>query len=396
MTQKQEQVINELEQLIQDNIRNIKSPSLLFGKSGILLYLLYRYKSTKKEVLFDLMCEGIGDIIEYINDETNETTDTFSNGYTGFAWVLSKIKTELGMDELEEILSDFDALAITAIQSYTVNENFDYLHGGFGILLYLIDRNIISQSLTEVEAFVHAFEKALIKDENGARLQSPDYILSTEEVSKFNINLGMAHGSSAYIAILSKLSIHPYFSLKLMNTINDLKKYLLFCKLEKHDSYLYPSAISEEVTKPSRLSWCYGDLSAVIAFDWLNKTIDYSSDSSTEINAILDFSAERKTSEQTGYLPDPCLCHGAAGNALIFKSIAEKYGNQNGIEASLFWKEKIYDFCKEHKPLKFIIEDGGRYEENYSLLEGSTGVIMAVLTLEGRIEDSWKDVLLLS
>lgn len=386
-------ITNRLEDKLMQNYSQMKDLGLFFGKSGFLLYLLYKYKETNDAELIETIENEVSGIVEEVNSGTSNLAHTFSNGYIGFAWILNKIKEELEWEELENILNEFDSLAIRCLETDGKNSNFDFMHGGLGTLFYLISRKKVQENKDAINNFLSSFNDALKKDDEGYRLQVPFYLASEEEKKLPFFNLGMAHGNPSYIAILSLLYKNGMADEFIRDMIDGLIKYLFSCKIYSPTTYLFPGAKLGNEYKPSRLSWCYGDLGVAIS---LHTAQHIGGNNYTgAINEILDFNAQRKSQEQTGHIHDACFCHGFSGNAFIFNRLGHYYKNQNANDAALYWKEKLEHYCRSNEEYLFTDNIEGIAVPNYSLLEGSIGVAMSLNTLNNKFNDSWSDLFFL-
>jgi hypothetical protein len=65
------------------------------------------------------------------------------------------------------------------------------------------------------------------------------------------------------------------------------------------------------------------------------------------------------------------------------------YGNKNALLSSEFWKDKTLTYCQNKDGIKFKFDNSSEFKLNNSLLDGSTGVLFTLKTMNETIDDSW-------
>ena len=204
---------------------------------------------------------------------------------------------------------------------------------------------------------------------------------------------------SSIVVILSKMfTLYPH-GVDVMNMLLNTLKYIFQQQLHQPTVSYFPSYSleSEEGSRASRLGWCYGDLGIAQAILQAAKTLR-SIDYENEALKILLYNCNRRDLKENHVL-DAGLCHGASGISHIFNRLYVNTKMEEFKEASVYWMEKTVEMAQFGDGLAgFKTWQGGKkeWENQYSLLEGITGIGLSILSLLNPDLMQWDECLLLS
>lgn len=149
---------------------------------------------------------------------------------------------------------------------------------------------------------------------------------------------------------------------------------------------------------PDRLAWCVGDLGTAVVL-WRAGLAARRRDWVSQAHRIA-----RRAARQRGdaaAVVDAMLCHGAAGNAHLFGHLFQWSGDAAFARAARHWYRcacDAFDPERTASGFRFYIarRPGGRpdWVEDYGLLNGTTGVALALHAGLTPSEPSWDRVLL--
>jgi lantibiotic modifying enzyme len=177
-------------------------------------------------------------------------------------------------------------------------------------------------------------------------------------------------------------------------------EYLLGQTLDttKYMCYFPAWAAEQEPSHYSRLGWCYGDLGTGVVL-WLTARRTNNEKWREKALEILLHSTQRREPANTGVV-DAGLCHGTAGIAHIYNRMYHYTGQDVFREAALYWFDRTLEmasFDDGYAGYKALHGErrGGRVKEA-GLLEGITGIGLALISAVSTVEPKWDQCLLLS
>ncbi|MCD0472674.1 lanthionine synthetase C family protein [Flavobacterium sp. JAS] len=379
-----------------DNIsksRNSNHLGLLSGLTGILLVLLDCY-------IIDPRLIGKHKIREYLNRtfdiiENSETLMTsYCDGLAGYGCFLIKLKksefftSDKKEDfevliQIDELLSETDEILENQIDVFMSYDERDILHGLIGLGIYFLERD----NYNLVDKIVDYLK------ENSFTIEDQIFWKKYEKYKIFTtvIDMGTAHGNASVLYFLSKVFSKNPTSQKVEKLIKgNLNFYLQ--NTQRLDEIIYsyfPSMIRAEdfenktyTAINTRLAWCYGDLGVFNTILIIAVLIDDKEIIKDVVNKLENV-AKRKLETQTG-VSDAGFCHGASGNSIIFKNIYNLTGKNIFLNASKYWIEETLKY--KFKDINQIPKIGYSFpivdteEQNFSLLEGLSGVLFSYLS----------------
>ncbi len=384
----------EIHNIIADR-KNNSHYGLLGGSLGEVLFLFYFGELIRKENVAVIATQRLEDTIKTINSSKN-VLFSFGNGISGLLWVMYHLNKCSYLTFDINNFNKYDRLIKETMNDKLTIGLYDYLHESLGMYLMFLSRN---DNDPEILDFVCKMDTIKINCDLNMGIGWEYYLRSADRMV---INLGMSHGLSSIIAILSKGYKVNSNSLTKELIIESIKC-LLSAKSSTQNNSIFPNHVFKNAkpisnkSSESRLAWCYGDLGISVALWHASQALGRKDWEQEAIDTILHASKRRGLVENG--VVDAGLCHGTAGIAHIFNRMYGYTGLEELKEASNYW------FAETLKMARF--EDGlagfkawqgnerGR-ENEPGLLEGIAGIGLARISAVSDIEPAWDECLLLS
>ena len=376
--------------LLKSKINNI---SFLLGLSGINIALYYQYKNNEQIII-----KNIGKVISEINK--GFSIHTYCSGISGFAWSLKHLIYKGFFDEKDcEILNQINPFIYKKMLNDLENKNFDFLHGAIGVGLYFISDLNNKSSLAHVSELVDKIEDLSIKDGKGI-LKWESLVIGSNNNLKLVYNLSLSHGMASIIAFLAKTYQKGINKTKSKKILVSAINYLLKNKndISKYNCY-FPSWIcNTDENRQSRLAWCYGDLGISVALYNAAKVLNDTSLEEFALKVLHHSSCRRDLPKE--FVIDAGLCHGTAGIAHIFYRMYWNTKDKAFYETANFWFEKTLEMSNFSNGLAgykaYRSKENGSWQKEYGILEGISGISLALHSWVTQTEPTWDECLLLS
>ena len=362
---------------------------LLNGNSGTALFLFYldlfyddnRYEETAEALLCNAM--------EQINDGFDQFT--FSIGIPGILWTLTHLNNE-GFIEADVDFTEILPILENQMLLYAENNDFDYLHGAMGFCLYLLshpaDLSPVFRKLSQL------LEEKGIQEKNCIRWQQE---IRRDPFQKV-YGISLSHGLSSTLVLLSKIFQKDAGNMQVKTMLQKASAYLLSQRNDPSKNLLsvYPVfGEPEEHMRESRLSWCYGDLGIAVAL-YETGTVLHDQQLREEALGILLHACNRRELEKNGVV-DAGLCHGTAGIAHIFNRFFQRTQHPAFKEAARYWFEKTLEMATFTDGLAgFRSRSDNTWVNDTGMLEGISGIGLALISAVSAVEPKWDAALLLS
>jgi lantibiotic modifying enzyme len=373
-----------------------ENPSgLLGGYTGCALFYAYYYNLTGKKKHLKKVHTLLLKSIQALSEE--ELIASHCNGVSGIVWCIQHLINAgfASEDGMEDVFGEVDTLLGSIMEQQIQENRYDFLHEGLGIALYFLEKKEFSPYLNTLAG---QLEVAAYQDEKGVRWR--DFISQSRagdpELPAFN--LGLAHGTPAIISILGMIHKKGGNSPLLKESVN----WLLSTRNKPEEGVisLFPvlvNAQNEAMTgKQSRLGWCYGDLS--IAMTLLNAGIWLQNDQyKEEAHRIFTYTLQHRNNNN-GSVHDACLCHGSAGIAHIYRRAYLTLKDPRLLLGAEHWLQQTLQMKTwKDGPAGFKFLTDSKYENNYGILEGITGIGLSLIAaLDPATTPAWDRCLLLS
>jgi hypothetical protein len=371
---------------------------LLSGAVGCSLFQFIFYELSGNLQNYKRGIAIIEDVFKEIEHEKNPI-NTFCSGLAGVGWFVEyAVEHEWIKDNTNEILDDLDKFLSHFLKIHLIQNNWDFLHGGIGLGIYFLRRNLKNDGQTnEIEYILNFLETTCTKIEK-------DKIgwlsLINYETKEKGYNISLSHGMSSVVIFLTKVYSQHLFKNRVLKLLNGAVNFILDQEMDINQYGSFFPSYSIECSKKlykSRMAWCYGDLGIAMSLyqagiaiqreDWIQKAIK-----------ILLYAAENRKKLQNEFIVDAGLCHGTAGIGHIFYRMLWNTHLLEFKEAADYWFNETLKMAKFKDSLagykSFQGKDG--WVNSYGLLEGISGIGLALLTYTYNLEPTWDECLLLS
>lgn len=379
------------------SILNNQPYGLFSGTSGIILYYCNLFINTNDKNYLN----KVESLLEIVYDKiySDSTLDySYCTGLSGLGCLIDYIDRNklinFHIDELHEV---DDVLTNILVNNFN-RMNLDFLHGHIGIVFYLLKR---SEKKSEIRKTLQLFINALynlIEWNNKTEIKWRFYDNIT---SKVDYNISLSHGMSAIVMLLLKMKTNKIECENLDSLINYSMNYILSQQINANEygSYFsYLAMESELVIRKSRLAWCYGDLGIAITL-WNAGVIMNNIDWTNKSQEILLFSALNRRELSQNMVFDAGLCHGTSGIALIFYRMFLNTKIAEFKNATEYWIDQTFKMAKFRNGLagyKTYNLKSNSWINDYSFLEGITGIGLLLNSFQNQTEPTWDEFLLLS
>lgn len=385
--------IFKIEKILSHANVNAVSPFLFGSLGGMTLFYLYLARAKGSDSLND---KGVN-LLELCLAKTKTlgSNGSICSGIAGITWLID-ICTQEGFieEEVSDIFPTSDIeLAQWVTQCFELG-NFDFLHGGTGTFIYLLNRSkrtgIIHKAL--IQATKTIIEKAVHLEKNYAYIDY--YSCSEKKQYPGKVNMGVSHGMISVIYALEIALSLGICKDQVTDLLDKMCNLVQFATEQSFEHYYFPyefDALTKDVHSRSRIGWCYGDLGSATVllpvaqrmgrihlFDQMKKII---------LNVCnIPFEAQG--------IRDEGLCHGLIGNALMLKHISSFLASPDINQLSDFYVSRFIANSNSENHLRSFVSGQG-YQENLTLLEGVSGIGLGLLSIITNSESKWKEILLL-
>ena len=368
---------------------------LFNGQWGMLLFEAYYLHYNPKCSMQKFFDEHLDFCLTSLSD--GYRAYSYSNGLCGMLLALEHLqKKEFIEIEMSEAIDVYDNLFKQILDQELQNPNYDFLHGAIGLGFYFLHRNN-ALSISCIENIInHLWADVIINGEQYAWKT----ILNLSGIKAFNICL--SHGMSSIAIFLARVYEKNILEEHTLKLLNGCIRFILAQEID-HKKYgsFFPS-ITIEYEQPdilkSRMGWCYGDLDIALSL-WQCGKILHDDGLKMKSLEILRFSTQRKQLEENSVW-DACLCHGTSGIAQIFLRMYYETGISSFLDANKFWINetlRMATYTNNGTGFKALEMKQSKldYFDNYSFLEGISGIGLSLMASNSDIHFSDWDAFLL-
>ncbi|GAB4034271.1 lanthionine synthetase C family protein [Spirosoma gilvum] len=376
-----------LSQPLTDNV------SLLSGQMGYAVleaYVQRFYGLPTSEQTWERVEAGLDAI------QAGELIHSFAGGIAGVAWGFLHLTNQglLSVDEIDpqDILAGLDEPLFEVSMDFLRAGDFDYLHGGLSACLYYLERSPTPALAHYIDQLVQQLSDMAVRYPNG----DITWAYQDDNLPSALYNLGLSHGTSSIIAILSLLYERGYARPRCAELILGSLQWVWNQRNHKGISVFSNFAGPEHLNSESRLAWCYGDLGIANTL-WMAGSILRLPIWQTRAYEVMLKASLRRTPIET-MIKDAVICHGSAGSAYQFRKFAKRTQHPQLTQAAEFWLQELVTYILPEDQddifLRYATE-AGQYVSERGLLDGTAGVGLVLLGELGA-PTTWDRFLLLS
>lgn len=368
--------------------------SLLSGFAGLLIFQYYYIKFCEENeiiVEYNLFEQNIDKIVQVLNKEIKSYS--LCSGVSGTAYAINFLANRGIIDMENSFFDELDELLFEYGIHKLLNNEWDYLHGGLGILTYFIERNNNLSTL-----FMEESAKIMI---NNSLIFSKGIAWNSKVSSEVEMvqNFGLSHGIPSILCCLSKIIEKGIVSNdRHIKIIQEAVAYILsFENITGKGNSIFPNYILNGKANgyQGRLAWCYGDLSVAIMFVGIGKNLNNNSYIEKGIDIALK-TIERAYNNQH-FCSDYGFCHGFFGLSYIYLKFYDLTRNElfKNISEFLLNKGMGYLFGEDDGIKTKVHRENDDLLENFDLLSGLTGIGLVMLGHYDKKYTTWDNMLLL-
>lgn len=320
------------------------------------------------------------------------------SGFPGVAWASDFVYSTLGPDTDDRAAAIDDGVLHVLRRPDWARGPYDLIYGLTGIGVYALSRwprASAREMLTTVAG--HLAGRASRDDDGAFWWTSPELLLGPrrEQSPGGAVDLGVAHGMAGVIPLLARISRLDADIPRLDDLVNAATRWLFAHAVESPHGPTVPAFIDgESDPAPTRSAWCYGDPG--VAATLLLAARDAPSPSWNRAALHLAIRAAERPEDQTG-VRDAGLCHGSAGLAHLFNRMYQLTGEPVLGDAALHWLQRVMDDVRAAVPVLSTPTDESSVPWNGpGLLEGMTGIALALLAASSPRAPTWDSVFLVS
>jgi hypothetical protein len=326
-------------------------------------------------------------------------------GFTGVGWASALLGSgdaradqDLSEDETHEELED---ALVEFLEHVPTPADYDLINGPVGWGLYSLERWPHPRAVRALELIVDFLEARAEHVADGVRWwTSPELLPEWQREIAPNgyYNLGLAHGIPAICVILAQTlarGVRPGASAKLLE---GAMSWVLAQRIAGAPGLSFPTTVVEgKAPSPGRLAWCYGDLGVASAL-WVAGQV--SGNESWSASALSIARRAATIPREGSGAVDAGLCHGASGIAHIFNRFYQETGEEEFRAAARAWIEVTLKMRQDGIGPggygAWRIEPTPGWLATPGLLEGSSGIGLALLAAMGDREPTWDRFLFVS
>lgn len=322
--------------------------------------------------------------------------DSLSKGGTRYGKLLAKIDNHLSPG----VAAECDKLRQQG-PGCSVSQ-FDVISGLAGIGVYLMNRRQNADLVAALESVLKTFVHLSGEAAGRPRWHSPPALLDKNMLERFpagNINLGLAHGISGPLTLMSK-ALNSGVSVEgLEESVDRIAQCLCAAQLNDEGGVGWPDAVSlvndgnQRSLLSNRPAWCYGSAGVARALWIAGAALGKVQYQELALRAMEAAYARLKAGPTN--LP-ATFCHGLSG----LLQITLRFQHDTGLE--VFSREadiladQILLTYDPKTPLGFYcVEPGNHRVDNPGLLDGAPGVVMTLLAATGSAEPVWDRLFLI-
>jgi hypothetical protein len=296
-----------------------------------------------------------------------------ADGVIGNIYYFEYIKKKFGL-QIFDTSQDLNFI----LNNYNLFNYYDFLNGGYlGIFHVMNEFKIKKNKKSYHNLFTNIFKEPgdYIKADNSNR-----------------IDFSISHGIISQILILDKTMEY----LNLNGFENVFNKILTFFENnidENQGLNVFPDFKigNDNFYVNNKLSWCYGDIST--SYSMYKLAVKYSKDYNFYLNNLIRLSHVRDVK----MFDSSIICHGISGVILIFSKLFKETEIKCFESSVIFWTDLLIEKHLKRGFLnaRFSKNDKKYYINDYSFLEGSSGILLVLLSLIKKESTDWDKIILL-
>lgn len=307
-------------------------------------------------------------------------------GFAGVAWAVEHVSRILfDLEDDGDPLVEVDQLIERLLATPGgLSPEYDLIGGTVGLGVYALERAPRPLALQLTGSIVDWLDRASEPVDGGRRWKHAVALIPEPRRARYPdgwYNLGLAHGVPGVIALCAELARADLLPASGRAMVEQAVGWLLAQARPPGVGGVgrFPAHVAPGIdAEPVRPAWCYGDAGVAMALlaagrafarqDWIGIACDL-------------LSAVARASERELEITDAMLCHGAAGMAHLLNRAAQATGERALEEGARAWFGRVLAMGRPAEP---------------GLLEGATGIALALVAAASDVEPQWDRAMLIN
>ncbi|RFZ85165.1 hypothetical protein DYU05_06075 [Mucilaginibacter terrenus] len=305
---------------------------------------------------------------------------TFCDGKAGVNWFFNYLNREdvISQDDLDFICDDNDEVAARAVEMTEYN-NYDYLHGGTGVFY-----GLLYGEPNKNKPYFDRFFSLLtnLVNESPGKDILPYFAMEEYGLKLGEVNLSLSHGISSVLKFCMECIRRKVCTKDAGHLAAKIAEYLYQNHSDGSAGSYFTSIISGKPDfSPSRMAWCYGDLS--IGYILLQYGLLTGEHKFRKLALEVLHHTIQRRNYRNEIVSDAGICHGTSGIAHIYNRLSTTYQLSEFESARDYWMDQTLikieganwrDGYKKYNGYLKV------HEEDHALLEGSAGIGLVLLS----------------
>jgi len=322
---------------------------------------------------------------------------SFWIGFTGIAWTNLHLEELLSGEVQADLNEEVDSMLRGVVQLTPWRWQYDLIAGLVGIGCYALDHPDRDLAADLLSGIVERLTESAMESDGGITWWTPPALLSLRAASLYSrgyFDLGLAHGVAGVVALLGRACSAKLVGDAGQRLLEGAVHWLLANRREDDGGPWFSRYAGEFREIPSRSAWCYGDPGVAIALLTAARAVG---EAGWEQEAVaIALRSCTRSPDATGVV-DACFCHGASGLGHLYNRMYQATGEQIFARTAGEWFERTLTRWDQRKanPTGWL-ETAEDWWQKADLLEGETGVGLALLAAAVPLEPGWDRPLLAS
>ncbi len=358
------------------------------------LFFAYLALELDSEASWELAMTHLGGAVEKVDQEGLGLS--LHNGIVGIAWTLRHLDGLYGGEPSAELTEAVDQLLLSSLRVKSWKRELDLTYGLVGLGTYALDHDCRLTRSRLLEGVLHHLEAQAEYGPNGTTWQTR--ALSAEPAAvepqqPSSIDLGMAHGIPGVVAFLARTVSQGEGGQAARRLLTGASRWLLGQRRFSRD--LSSFSYHAQGTRSARAAWCYGDPGAGGA---LLAAAEALGDPALELQALEVLRRDLRRPRAAAGVVDAGLCHGASGLGHLYNRIYQATGRPAFGRAARRWLLRTLAMQRPGTGIagfaSFWPADH-TWHDQPGLLDGATGIGLALLAATSTAEPCWDRPLLI-
>lgn len=393
--------IHQIAQTLANNTQNLTfNDGFMADRIGAALFFFYYSRATGKNSYAEIGYDLLSIVFEELNQEMESgRCKDCRTGLPGLGWTMEHLTQNGFIDiDTDSILTDIDDLMNQAMQADMKVKNYDFLDGAITKGIYFLSRIRHQSSHLNLTALIDTMADVCDKVPGRGYRFLMKWMENNEE--KSYCNMGLAHGMPGVAWFLGKLIEKEIAVEKTSHLLDEFVSYILgtMQDISQNLSYFPNLVVPGDTPSNSRLAWCFGDLGIGVAL-WQISQSKKNKEWEDKALIVLRHTTKRRDLAINKVI-DAGMCHGTAGIAHMYNRIYAYTKDEIFKEAALFWFDETMKMAVHPDGYAGFKcwkgEENGGWHNVADIIDGVSGIGLALLSAAFPIEPSWDRMMLLS